>query len=113
MDKVHFSDEITNLKKFFELYCHNKHTEQNSIDIGYGDDTIDTISLCRECHNIFDYTCDRLKECELEPKPKCRKCKSNCYNDKMYKEMAKVMSYSGMRLGLGKLKNKLLRKNNN
>jgi hypothetical protein len=110
MDKSHFKDEIKELKRFFELYCHNKHDEQNILEISYGDDMVDTISLCSKCHSIFDYACDRLKECNIEPKPKCRKCKDKCYSDEIYKQMAKIMSYSGVRLGISKLKSKILRK---
>jgi hypothetical protein len=91
-----YKKEITTLKSFFEVYCKN-HPDKINIDIYYDTKKIDKIELCENCKEIFLYTADRLKECKENPKPKCRKCKNNCYSKDMYKRLAKIMAYGGIK----------------
>ena len=100
-----FSSEIETLQKFFPIYCNDKHQNQYEkyYKITYLDKTIEfNITLCKECHNLLSYAIDRLKECPNDPKPRCRKCPSPCYEKDKFKKMAKMMRYSGMKLGLTK-----------
>jgi uncharacterized paraquat-inducible protein A len=91
-----FKKEITTLKSFFEIYCKN-HSNKTTINIYYNTTKIDEIELCENCKEIFLYTADRLKECKESPKPRCRKCKNNCYSKDKYKRLAKIMAYSGIK----------------
>ena len=65
------------------------------------------ICLCAECRELFLYAHERLQACPHEEKPRCRVCKNPCYERTYWKKMAKMMRYSGMRLGFLKLKEKL------
>jgi len=105
-----FSNEIDTLKKFFPIYCNDKHKGQfeKEYKVTYLDKEIDfKVSLCNECHELLSYAILRLKECPHEIKPRCRKCPNPCYEKEKFKQMAKMMRYSGMKLGLTKAAKKI------
>jgi len=105
-----FYNEIETLKKFFPIYCNDKHTNQfeKEYSVNYLDENITfKISLCNECHTLLEYAINRLQECPHEIKPRCRKCESPCYEKDKFKQMAKMMRYSGMKLGLTKAAKRL------
>jgi hypothetical protein len=99
--------EIATLKKFFELYCHNKHKNQQKYTkkLNYKDTSDEVeLNLCDDCKNLLDYSFDRLYECPHDIKPRCRTCPTPCYEKQQWKEVAKLMRYSGIQLGLLKFK---------
>ena len=103
-----FESEINTLDKFFTIYCENKHEDQISHeqDIKYKDKTFKLkTTLCRDCQELLEYSIARLQECPHEEKPRCRKCPHPCYEKNQWKRVAKLMGYSGMKLGLRKIKN--------
>jgi len=105
-----FSHEIDTLKKFFPIYCNDKHTGQlkKEYKVTYLDKEIDfKVNLCNECHDLLRYAILRLQECPHEIKPRCRKCPNPCYEKDKFKQMAKMMRYSGMKLGLTKAAKRL------
>lgn len=113
MELLKFKQEISTLKNFFETYCHNKHENHKQINkkLVYKNETIDTpLDLCDECLKKIEYSFDRLLECPHEEKPRCRSCPNPCYEKQQWKETAKIMRYSGMRLGLLSLKKLFKRK---
>ena len=100
-----FEKEVNTLKKFFSIYCSEKHTNQKKEDyiVPYLDKSLRfEVNLCEDCHSLLSYAINRLQECPNDPKPKCRKCPNTCYEKDKYKQMAKIMRYSGMKLGLTK-----------
>lgn len=102
-----FISEAETLKKFFELHCKNKHTNQTNHckKLHYNDTNVNIeLELCNDCINLIHYSFDRLKECPHEIKPRCRTCKTPCYSKDEWKKVAKLMMYSGMQLGLGKIR---------
>ena len=99
---IYFSN-LKDLELFFNYYCSSNHPNSKK-EILHPYEDIE-LELCDECVRLFDYAQDRLGECKLDPKPKCRTCSIRCYNKVEWKNMAKVMKYSGIRLGLIKLKN--------
>ena len=110
MEIVKFKTEIQTLKRFFELHCINNHDKQKKIllDLNYKNDSIKIeLFLCQKCLETITYSFERLQECPHEIKPKCRTCPNPCYEKKQWKEVAKVMRYSGLRLGLISVKNKI------
>jgi len=110
MKEEKFKSEIETLEKFFTIYCKDKHKDQfeKSYTIPYKNITLKpTLNLCQECHELFEYAIHRLQECPHEEKPRCRKCPTPCYEKEQWKKMAKMMRYSGMKLGLTKLAKKL------
>ena len=105
-----FKRELETLRKMFPVYCRDKHGEgiTKTYSVNYGGETFNfEITLCEECHNLFAYAVERLTQCPHDPKPRCRKCPDPCYEREKYKQMARVMSYAGMKLGLSKVKRKL------
>jgi hypothetical protein len=102
-----FKSEVQTLKKFFELHCNDKHTDQKNHckQLFYNDEKINVdLELCTECIELIDYSFDRLVECPHDPKPRCRTCPNPCYEKKEWKKVAKLMKYSGIQLGILKIK---------
>lgn len=107
MEMLKFKEETQTLKNFFEVYCENKHNCSKKIkkELKYKEQ-IHTINLklCDNCIEKIDYCFERLQECPHEEKPRCRSCKNPCYEKRQWKETAKIMKYSGIRLGLSSIK---------
>lgn len=109
MEIAKFKQEIQTLKKFFEVYCNNKHEnqEEKTFYLKYKNEDIHiSLNLCKKCQDSFNYSFDRLLECPHEEKPRCRKCPNPCYEKKQWKEVAGIMRYSGMSLGLTRINKK-------
>ena len=107
-----FNKEIEVLLKFFPIYCENHHTDlyPEKYEVIYQNKTVNfEVTLCEECHMLLNYAIQRLQECPYEEKPRCRKCPNPCYEKDKFKQMAKIMRYSGMKLGLTKAAKKLKR----
>lgn len=102
-----FKNEVYTLHSFLETYCSHKHKNkvQKNRDILYKDLQFSlTLNLCDECMEIFEYSLDKLQNCPHEDKPRCRKCSNPCYEKLYWKRLAKIMRYSGVKLGLLKIK---------
>jgi hypothetical protein len=103
-----FTSEIQTLKKFFEIHCQGK--QHNNIklhkkQITYKDkNCFYEFNLCDDCLNLFNYSYNKLQNCPHEIKPRCRTCSNPCYESKQWKLLAKLMRYSGIKLGLLKIK---------
>lgn len=109
MTKEKFQEQKNTLEHFIQTYCTNKHKNQSHIsqNILYDNQSFDTtLDLCDECLETFNYSIERLQGCPHEEKPRCRKCPNPCYEKLYWKKLAKIMRYSGMKLGLLQLKNK-------
>jgi len=107
-----FESEILTLNKFFNIFCHDKHSNQikKEYKIPYKEKTfLMEANLCEECHELLRYAILKLQECPNDPKPRCRNCPNPCYEKDKYKEMAKMMRYSGMKLGLTKAAKRIKR----
>ena len=110
MTNEKFEIEINTLKSFFELYCKDKHTglENKNIILKYNEKVVNLeLCLCPECHDAINYSFERLQNCPHEIKPKCRSCPKPCYEKPRWKNVAKVMIYSAMRLSLSKMKSRV------
>ena len=102
-----FTSETKTLKKFFELHCKDKHSNQklHCKQLIYNNKKINIeLKLCTECINLIDYSFERLQECPHDPKPRCRTCPNPCYSKIEWKKVAKLMKYSGIKLGVLKIK---------
>lgn len=105
-----FESEIMTLKKFFELYCKNKHEniKEKDIDINYKGEVFSfQLNLCEDCIKTISYSFKRLQECPHEEKPRCRNCKNPCYEKLMWKKLASIMKYSAIKLSLSKAKQRV------
>jgi len=107
MTNEKFISEVETLKKFFTIHCKDKHTNQHknikSIDYKSQNYQVE-LELCDECKQLINYSIERLQGCPHEIKPRCRKCPNPCYEKPQWKRLAKLMRYSGMKLGILKIK---------
>lgn len=102
-----FVNETETLKKFLQTYCEDKHLNQKQINqnITYQNTTLDIQTyLCDECQVQYNYSLQKLLECPYDEKPRCRKCQKPCYEKSYWKKLAKIMRYSGVKLGILKIK---------
>ncbi|MDD2886508.1 MAG: nitrous oxide-stimulated promoter family protein [Aliarcobacter sp.] len=105
-----FEEEVNTLKDFFECYCKDKHecskikitTLEYQSKIFYLE-----LHLCDECQNAIHYSFFKLQNCSHEIKPRCRKCPTPCYEKQEWKNTAKIMIYSAVKLSLSKMKNRI------
>jgi hypothetical protein len=113
MTNEKFKGEVKTLNKFFTKFCKDKHQvsslhgyklQYNNINYNF------EVDLCNDCNKLLNYSFDRLKECPYDIKPRCRTCATPCYEKDEWKKLAKLMKYSGFKLGLLKIK-RLLRLN--
>lgn len=110
MTEEKFDTEIHTLKNFFEVYCKDKHDyyKEKSQKLEFKGKTFEiNLSLCEDCHDAINYSFQRLQECPHEIKPRCRTCPSPCYEKDRWKNAAKVMKYSAIKLSLSKVKQKV------
>lgn len=107
-----FEIEINTLKNFFELYCKDKHEhkklQKNILEYKSNFFTLE-LNLCQECKEAINYSFNKLQSCPHEIKPRCRKCPNPCYEKTEWKNTAKVMKYSAIKLSLGKIKSRILK----
>lgn len=107
-----FETEIETLKRFYELYCKDKHQNQNleKVELNYKNMDFNLeLDLCKECLEAINYSFGKLQNCSHEIKPRCRKCPNPCYDKKQWKNTARVMKYSAIKLSLGKIKSRVLK----
>lgn len=105
MTQEKFKQEINDLEKFFSLYCKENHAKRDlhRYDLEYKEREFKKeIHLCDTCHELISYSFEKLLACPHEIKPKCRTCKSPCYDKKEWKALAKIMRYSAIHLQLGR-----------
>ncbi len=107
MTKEKFTKDTHVLLKFIDLYCNDKHEnqEKGSLELHYKGEDLGEVDycLCEKCKGDFIYSYERLQECPHEEKPRCRHCKNTCYEKPRYKALAKIMRYSGVKTGLSKM----------
>lgn len=106
-----FKAEINTLKKFYEIFCHDKHdeVELRKYIFNYKNESITVeLMLCTHCQRNISYAFEKLIECPHENKPRCRKCPNPCYEKTQWKYTAKVMKYAAIKLSLGKIKSKVI-----
>ncbi|MBE0491961.1 MAG: nitrous oxide-stimulated promoter family protein [Sulfurospirillum sp.] len=109
-----FIKDTQTVLQFIQTFCDDKHASQHpkeSLNISYREKNLLHVSfhLCSTCKQTFLYSLERLQSCPHEEKPRCRKCSNPCYERSRWKELAQIMRYSGMKLGLVKLKKIFMR----
>lgn len=108
MTEEKLKSEMQTLVKFFNIYCIDNHQNQHkeAYDVSFKNQHLETldVNLCEDCLNLLNYAYEKLQVCHHEVKPRCRSCHTPCYEKPQWKNMAKMMRYSGIKLGLSKLK---------
>jgi len=111
-----FIHDTKTVLKFIQLYCDEKHKEDEKNDgiehLNYQNKDLHVdveYHLCQACQETFTYSYQRLQECPHEQKPSCRKCPNPCYEKPRWKHLASIMRFSGMKLGLLKIRRLFLK----
>ncbi|NOX16638.1 MAG: nitrous oxide-stimulated promoter family protein [Epsilonproteobacteria bacterium] len=105
-----FEKDTRTVHKFIQLYCDNKHKSidknTRAIPLRYENENLGEINynLCEDCEKTLKISCENLLNCPHDEKPSCRKCPAPCYDKTDWKKIAKIMKYSGMQMGLLKIR---------
>lgn len=111
MTEQKFTEQISTVAKFIQIYCDDNHAKAQksnaNLELIYKNTSLSqsvNYNLCKECEHLLLYANERLQNCPHDEKPKCRKCPHICYEKSELKFMVKVMRSSGIKLGLSKIK---------
>ena len=94
--------DIRILLKFIEIFCREHHHGEkrpftfrllNIREIEKKD-----IFLCPDCAKLIAYGLTMRLKCPHDPKPMCKKCKTQCYRGEYKSKIREVMKFSGMYL---------------
>lgn len=112
MTEEKFAEQITTVAKFIQTYCDDHHDTDRLdgvLETEYKGKKISIpYHLCADCKHMLLYSNDRLRACPHEQKPSCRNCKQICYDKNELRYIVKIMRSVGIKLGLSKLKSKVL-----
>ena len=111
MSEEKFINATRTVLKFIQCYCYREHFKtkksKDSIKLNYNDKDLNEeihYHLCEKCEETLYYSYVKLQECPHDEKPSCRKCPKPCYGKVEWKLLAKIMRYSGLRLGILKMR---------
>jgi hypothetical protein len=95
--------DIKLLARFMEIYCDNNHADRLKYPLkprGPIRSYMQGMSpeLCLECSKLLLHAAAKTAMCPYDPKPKCKKCPTHCYDKRYREEIRKVMRFSGMYL---------------
>lgn len=114
MTEEKFIYDSQTVLKFIQCYCDSEHYKAqkstDSIKLSYNNKNLKEeihYCLCKKCEETLKYSYVKLQECPHDEKPSCRKCPKPCYDKPEWKHLAKIMRYSGLRLGILKIRKKL------
>ncbi len=105
-----FEKDARTVHKFIQLYCDQKHKNaqkiEGFIELNYKNKVLGEIqyNLCNECEKTLKISYNNLLNCPHNEKPSCRKCPAPCYEKTDWKKVASIMKYSGMQMGLLKIR---------
>ncbi|EHP29647.1 hypothetical protein SMGD1_1123 [Sulfurimonas gotlandica GD1] len=111
MSEEKFIHDSKTVLKFIQCYCDSEHFKVekkiDSIKLNYNYKDLNEeihYDLCEKCEETLIYSYIKLQECIHDDKPSCRKCPKPCYDKAEWKTLAKIMRYSGLRLGILKIR---------
>lgn len=92
--------DIQTLMRFIGIFCRENHNGEKRpfsfklLDIKEIEK--DDILLCRDCNRLLTYGLTMRMRCPHDPKPMCKKCKTQCYRGEYKAKIREVMKFSGM-----------------
>jgi hypothetical protein len=92
--------DIRTLMKFVEIFCRENHNGERTpfpfklFDIKEIEKK--EISLCPDCTRLLTYGLTMRMKCPQDPKPMCKKCETQCYQEEYRARIREVMKFSGM-----------------
>lgn len=81
------------LRQFVEIFCREKHSPRPE-----GPTTGKSPALCRNCRDLLAYSLGRRRKCPFDPKPACRNCTVQCYQQARRQEIRQVMRFGAIHL---------------
>ena len=93
-------DDIRTLMKFAGIYCRENHPGEKApfsfrlFDIREIEKK--EMPLCQDCTRLLTYGLTMRLKCPHDPKPMCKKCKTQCYHGDYKSKIREVMKFSGM-----------------
>jgi hypothetical protein len=91
--------DIRTLMRFVEIFCRENH---NGIRSPFSFRLYDLkeidkreISLCPDCSKLLTYGLTMRLKCPHDPKPMCKKCKTQCYKGDYKEKIREIMKFSG------------------
>jgi len=94
--------DIRILIRFVEVFCRENHNVERTpfsfklFDIREIRRKI--ILLCPDCTRLLTYGLTMRLKCPHDPKPMCKKCKTQCYHGDYKAKIREVMKFSGIYL---------------
>ncbi len=94
--------DIRTLMKFVEIFCRENHNGERRPFTFRLRDLKEIkgkeISLCPDCTKLLTYGLTMRLKCPHDPKPMCKKCKTQCYKGDYKEKIREIMKFSGMYL---------------
>lgn len=92
--------DIRTLIRFVGIFCHENHDgEKRPFSfrlLNIKEIEKDDILLCPDCYRLLTYGLTMRMRCPHDPKPMCKKCKTQCYHGEYKAKIREVMKFSGM-----------------
>jgi hypothetical protein len=95
--------DIRVLVKFIKIYCtvHHSQKVRSTFQVkGITGELLKDVSvqLCTDCIRLLIHGAGKRIICPYNPKPRCKKCPTYCYQDGYREKIKHVMRYSGIYL---------------
>lgn len=92
--------DIRTLMRFAQIFCREKHSETKEPFTFRRLDLTEIekreILLCPDCRKLLTYGLTMRLRCPHDPKPMCKKCKTQCYKGEYKAAIREIMRFSGM-----------------
>ena len=92
--------DIDVLARFIEIFCVHNHRDNHKSNVeargAIGNFLEDlSLKLCPDCTRLLLHGVGKRIICPYDPKPRCKKCPTYCYQDEYRKKIKEVMRFSG------------------
>ena len=94
--------DIRTLMRFVGIYCREFHRGEKAplslkrLDIKQIEE--EEVLVCPGCKQLLIYAITMRAKCPHDPKPMCKKCKSQCYRKEYKMRIREIMKFSGRHL---------------
>ena len=90
------------LINFIQLYCEKRHADRERPEFELPREmqahSRKKFFLCKECAELTSHGIKKRRNCPLDPKPSCRKCRIHCYSGDYRTKIREIMAFSGRRM---------------
>ena len=92
------------LSDFIAIYCRENHRGRTKDIFPVKDDRLlnslgnKELVLCEDCCRLLNHGMAKLILCPYDPKPKCKKCQTQCYAPGYREKIREVMRFSALYL---------------